>query len=84
MTQPYFKVGEEVTLQSLELPQYNGDYTISYIERGGGYWYNLGFTLEDDIEQGGTFWAERCLKKKYPPSTESFDELIKELKEFEL
>lgn len=84
MNQPLFKVGEEVILQSSQLPECNGEYVVSGIERVCGCWYDLGFTLPEDIEHGGTLWAERCLKKKYKPSTQSYDELVKELQEFEV
>lgn len=35
MREPYFKVGEEIILQSKEKPNLNGEYVIKKVTRGG-------------------------------------------------
>jgi hypothetical protein len=68
MTKPYYKVGEEVCLQS-----YTGEYTITdraFSDTLGQYYLleELDFPVYEDE-----------IRKKYTPSTKSFDELMYDL-----
>ena len=49
--QPYFQVGEEVTLKSISQPQDNGDYVILKILKDGEEWddrLNTDYIIESD------------------------------------
>ena len=85
----YFKLGEEVILQSLSNPELNGDCIITHvldarprtihlhngeIKKQGGFAY---FTTIKNLE--GWAWAESALRKKHKPSTESLSTMIEEL-----
>lgn len=51
MNKPYFEVGEEVTLQSKDQPESNGDYVIYKILKDGEEWddrLNPEYTLTSD------------------------------------
>jgi hypothetical protein len=91
MSQPYFAVGEEVILVSKSHPECNGEHTVArifiqgdeYKSTSGKPWQNtsdtIGYWLEsDDIERrnNGKLWSQSALRKKHPPSTESFTELM--------
>lgn len=79
---PLFKIDEEVILSSYKRPEYNGEYIVHRIySTQSGYWYDLGFSLPEEVERGGTVWKEGSLKKKHTPSSCSFDELINGAKE---
>lgn len=95
MTRPLFSVGEEVILVSLSHPEFNGEYLIervlengeSYKSRNDGksFWSNGILYLLDEIfpdnVKGGEFAVgEKSLRKKYPPSEFTFDELMNNLK----
>lgn len=81
---PRFSVGELAILQSVNQPDYDGEYTIKEIkyaenikevvtkEEITGYWYNLGFYSN----KGNNFWFEKSLRKKQEPSEMSFMQLM--------
>ncbi len=86
--QPYFQVGEEVILQSKHFPQVNGDYIIEDLE-----WMENHVSSATGEKLPSMFvyslincdgqWAEFVLKKKYPPSSQGFNELISSVKQNE-
>ncbi len=87
--QPYFQVGEEVTLQSKHFPQVNGDYIIedldwmeNHISSATGEKLPSMFVYRL-INCDGQYWAESALKKKYPPSSKGFSELMSSIKQNE-
>lgn len=62
--QPYFQVGEEVTLVSKSHPEYNGDYVVYKIFENGELWncrINDLYTLESE---GLTYVFEKPLEDK--------------------
>ena len=83
---PYFSVGEEVILESKDLPEYNGEYVVQSKMYGlfkdvltgniGNCWlYGLGFTAKYGDSEF-SLWAQATLRKKYPPSEMSFSEML--------
>ena len=87
-SRPLFAVGEEVILQSKAHPEYNGDAVVLSVfattgggpEPGnivikGGWAYEL--TIPTPFNKG---WHESALRKKYPPSSLGYEELISALK----
>lgn len=97
-TQPLFKVGEEVILQSISNPQFNGEYVVediiapkeSFLSRNDkrsacngsdtfGYLLNEIFPHKE-LGHSEYLWSELALRKKYPPSEFTFDELMSKLK----
>lgn len=95
--QPYFQVGEEVTANFRNYSGSDGDYIIleilskeqarQEIPRGEincDFYYRLdGLQL---VWQGwvvGDFAGEPALRKKYPPASQSFNELISSIKQNE-
>lgn len=86
--QPYFQVGEEVILQSKHFPEANGIYIVeglhwaeNHVSSGTGkdlpnmFVYNLSGCKGQ--------WVESALRKKYPPSSQGFSEIMKILKQNE-
>ncbi|MNQ90238.1 hypothetical protein D3C85_1055720 [compost metagenome] len=87
--QPKFRIGEEVILQSKDLPEYNGKYTISGITYDGEIYkgvevgavlkgvpyYDLGFLVEGK-SWNFAVWSEPCIRKNYRTSSMSFSEMI--------
>lgn len=70
---PYFSVGEEVILESVYLPEHNGEYIVQdrqykdwlCVATGRvikGYCYNLGFTAKT----GDSWWKESCTTQEIP------------------
>lgn len=90
--EPKFKVGEEVILQSRRFPELSGEckvlevkynpdgfyYDIDGIRTGCYFCYKL--TIESPDPQA-PWWSEVVIKKKYFPSSESFDKLMSSLKQ---
>jgi len=97
--QPYFQVGEEVTAIFKNYPESNGDYVILEVLSnqqarqeilGTGskllceFYYRLdGLELIWQGQVAGDFAGEPALRKKYPPSSQSFNELISSIKQNE-
>lgn len=86
--QPYFQVGEEVILQSKHFPQVNGDYIIedlcwmeNHVSSATGE--KLPSMCVYSLINCDGQWAESALKKKYPPSSQGFNELISSIKQNE-
>lgn len=95
MKEALFKIGETIILQSINYPELNGEYTVEGIITAeeaniiyykmfdedyiGPYCYDIGIYLpEEDIDC--RHWEESALRKKYPPSKLSFQELMQECK----
>jgi hypothetical protein len=85
----YFKVGEEVILQSQCYPELNNDcVVIGVFKPDGGLTmlpdgtgelrdcYSYTTTIE---APSGNDWCESALRKKHKPSTESLSTMIEEL-----
>lgn len=93
--QPLFSVGEEVILCSKDYPEHNGEYYVHkvldtgqhYICRLTGIQYTaisgIGYLLDQPVlhphKNAEAYWSEGALRKKYPPSTESFKEMMSNL-----
>lgn len=79
---PKFEVGEVVLLQSVMLPECNGEYTVLARECGryrvpsGELYEGFKYLLDDDNKDG---WVERSLRKKHQPGELSFEELMHSL-----
>lgn len=87
-----YKIGDDVVLKCIHLPQYNGDYCIFHIlESGDSYLcrltgrllrytgervYVLDEPLLDPVTGCESAFGEACLRRRYPPSTESFKEMM--------
>lgn len=79
---PLFKVGEEVILQAVNLTKYNGDHIIEDLLfeddvtalDGSSY---TGYTYK--LEGVDVWFVEPVIKKKYPPSEFTFDQLMNSL-----
>lgn len=56
--QPYFQVGEEVTLKSIDQPQDNGDYIILSILKHGEEWNDRLNTDYITVSEGLTYVFE--------------------------
>lgn len=99
MSSPKFNVGELITLQSLNYPQYNGqefevlgvisgeEYGVRYnCQSNGDFCYELSCEVILQFINGinsdfvCNHWSESSLRKKYPPSSQSFKEIMSELK----
>lgn len=84
MSAPYFKVGEEVILVSLENPELNGECTIESILRGNfvsdsdGIRMNA-YSYVTTIPGTKGSWSERALRKKHEGG-EDFKSLMNNLK----
>ncbi|UVN13478.1 hypothetical protein FBPa8_0014 [Pseudomonas phage vB_PaeP_FBPa8] len=99
MRKPYFHVGEEVILQSVDRPDLNGEYTVrqvvvgreTYICRDTGskirtYPEGVYYILEEVIlltDGFETSWCESALRKKHKPSDDSFEQMMDKLREKE-
>ena len=98
MSNPYFKIGEEVILQSKDLPHLNGEYVVEEVLLDGDVVYSspnntvtnrgITYTLFKDIRvkvlsdgECRRGWAQSALRKKHPPSDDSFEEMMSKLKE---
>jgi hypothetical protein len=85
----YFKVGEEVILQSALHPHLNGDCVVLKVGEkkdrkinlvGGGQEIRHDYAYTTTIKTpNGNTWAESALRKKHKPSTESLSTMIEEL-----
>lgn len=88
--QPRFKIGEQVILCSNHLTKYNGGpYTVeeivsnlNYCKGSSGFAYVLDGAkyTEEEWPHPSKAWAEPSLRKYYPPSELSFQELMTTLK----
>ena len=88
----YFKVGEEVILESKSLPECNGEYTVLEVfpkghvlkEAEGTVYYcpDIGYAI-GALPPAKFFdaWDQSSLRKKHPPSEESFSEMMGKLKD---
>lgn len=82
MNKPYFSINEEVILQSVEFPQYNGEYIVKdfLVNRFDGYVYDLGFKIDNPIDgRSDHLWKQSVLRKKHQPSEMTFHELMSSL-----
>ncbi len=90
MNHPKFEVGETVILQSSRHSEYNGEYVIEGITKGGDIYkgvevetfkdcwhYDLGFITKD--HKIYSVWAESSLRKKHKPAEMSFSTLMQSL-----
>jgi len=98
MSNPKYSIGEEVTFTSLTHPQFNGVYTIedvlpincktsyngSIYDHGPIKAHNYDIGLPSEDEEITLFATECELKKRYPPSTQSYTEIMKALKTFSI
>jgi hypothetical protein len=84
----YFKVGEEVILQSKCNPELNGDCVVlnAFLTFGRHHFPDVvtqaraGYGYFTTIEcPDGMAWDETSLRKKHKPSTESLSTMIEEL-----
>lgn len=87
---PLFQLREEVTLQSKNFPELNG-YTVVTEVSDLGWWKDsitknivkgYSYKLEGKVGTHSTegWWIESSLKKKYPPSGDSFQEIMYNIK----
>ena len=92
MSNPYFSVGEEVILVSVDYPELNGDYIIldvmpptgNIIRGRDGLMYrhnNLDYSIGEGGRNGLDHWAQSALRKKHKPSTDSFTEMMSNINE---
>ena len=94
MTRPLFSEGEQVILCSKKLPQCNGEYTVHAIHKEGdlvpcrftgevfaarGSALGYALTPPVNLNRFEALWCQSALRKKYPPSTESFKEMMSNL-----
>lgn len=82
-SRPLFAVGEEVILVSVQSPHCNGpavvlDVDNNYEDEVPGYL--LTTPCEKDDEGIDMLWDQSALRKKSPPSSQSFSELMNTLK----
>lgn len=92
MSRPLFSVGEEVILQSVDYPEFNGEYIVetaflprtnkqvvdgcAYTNAHIGY-FLMGLYHEKGGQKGvRSSWRQSALRKKHKPSTKSFSELM--------
>jgi hypothetical protein len=85
----YFKVGEEVILQSGYYPELNGECVVTKILEpkvrighlaNGETIISNGCAYRTTIENPNNWaWAETSLRKKHKPSTKSLSTMIEEL-----
>ena len=92
MSQPYFRVGEQVILVSKDSPQLNGEHIVEDILRKGiqsnpfdggamvdvtsAFSYKLEGIEPSDTLYGTGYFVQETLRKKHKPSDESFSELM--------
>lgn len=90
MTQPYFSIGEEVILISIDNPRLNGEYTIERymppqpcinpltgrLNTSTNHAYKLHGIEPEDTTKGSGYFRQSSLRKKHRPSDESFSELM--------
>ncbi len=86
--QPYFQVGEEVILQSEFAPQDNGECVVEWLAfRKGPVQTSFGdfvpSTFVYVLSNRTGIWLESALRKKYPPASQGFSELISSIKQNE-
>lgn len=83
MSEPKFKVGETVILRSKARPDLNGEYLIAdFSPSPATLWKYEIFKQPVFNPVNGNYTktvAEKLLRKKYPPSTQSFHTLLSEL-----
>jgi len=86
---PKFSVGEVVILQSVNLPECNGEYSVTEIWPPDGERKNAdkvtisttyGYSLSCDEADSKSAWAESALRKKHQPGEHSFTDLMASLK----
>lgn len=89
MSMPKFEVGEVVILQSVDYPEFNGEYSVKAVLKPGqqymgkvvsgsgldDWYYDLGFQTK--MFKTFTCWRETTLRKKQEPSGMRYNELIK-------
>lgn len=80
MSRPYFEVNEEVILTGTSEPQLHGDYIVEeyFLVDGKYHAYRL-CGMEEKIKHLGYHLGgveQEVLRKKHPPSDESFSELM--------
>ena len=82
---PYFQIGEEVILQSIDHPSDNGIY---YIENICFKENPIRYTTLEDLPASFAYelvgiegwWGEKIIKKIHKPSQCSFENLLNEIK----
>jgi len=78
MTEPYFRVGEEVILQTEQYPEFNGDAVVLDVCKFPCMAYLLTISTEDpDLPR----WRESCIKKKHKGAGDFSEMLLKLRKE---
>jgi hypothetical protein len=93
--QPKFSVGEVVVLQSVELPERNGEYTVSAVWIPPGHIVvdsfpyrvtDVTYRLEGadepiphGVHKGPALWNESALRKKHIPGEFGFTDLMASL-----
>ena len=82
MSNPYFSVGEEVIVIGSRFSDYDGDQVVEIIHSGsrGSFSYTLEGIRKDRLLWDGTFY-QSSLRKKHKPSTDSFTEMMGNIKE---
>jgi hypothetical protein len=97
MSQPYFSVGEDVILQSVDRPEYNGTQTVEGIlpegihhihpARAWGMRQPFNYKLVGiggyglPEEGRNPYFGQSALRKKPPPSKQGFEEFMGNIKE---
>ena len=76
---PKYELGEVVLLQSVNLPQYNGEHTVTSVvlDDDVGFCYELDF--KHGLKEYTEHWEERALRKKHTPGEMTFDNLMASL-----
>lgn len=85
-SRPLFSVGEEVILVSVQRPHCNGPAVVLDVDNNyedGIPGYLLTTPGRKDDEGLDILWDQSALRKKYPPSSQSFSELMNTLKSSE-
>lgn len=87
-SRPLFAVNEQIRLVCKGFPEDNGDFTIVEMDWSNDFeYFNVNEKIPEPpmwhykLDNGIDVWYEEsCLRKKYPPSSQSFSELINSLK----
>lgn len=85
MDRNLFKIGEVVIVQSVTMPEENGEYLVVDF-----YWHEIGscYATGELLPPGFAYkldsshieWDESALRKKYPPADESFKDMMQNIK----
>lgn len=98
MTQPYFSIGEQVILISIDNPRLNGEYTIERympprpcinpltgrLNTSTNHAYKLHGIEPEDTTKGSGYFRQTSLRKKYEPPAKSFSEMMDKLNKVEV